>query len=483
MSRFSRNRSPSPHASAAHVCAAADYGYVTPVELPGEREECELPAQSITGPDQQMHRYAHASVDAMAWQRHHPLDWTSGSPTNVDYAFDISQISPRPFISVDTSVEMVRASPWRVGAHYISPSNNHSHNYRAVDVAGTALQTPQPTLCLSSFHMSPSASVTPAHSVISNTRESHGAEHATYMMEVAKGPLRYDYEFLNDRYDSFADRQYPDVPIVSPVSPITRHDDDSVLRDHVSHDLLDTATVHSEFRFQHLLGGSERLPQSLDAQQNLSSLQDLQYGHARPAKNLLQSAQRRFSTSEKYSNGISSHTLPESKWDESVSQQAPCSSSFNLDEALPTYDGSRNVTILVENQIVQEVQEPPQPLHQQSKVKQAAATAARAIMNLLPLACIYCGKQFHGRYQRANRNRHVNSFHVDVDLAAVAGIDDGKCCRTCCQRFRRTDARRKHEWKKHRTEDCRPNKRRIEKRGGERRIYMPPISDERENCG
>jgi hypothetical protein len=480
MSRFSRNRLPQyPAHASTQAYAAADYGYVAPVELLGEREACELPAHSIAGPDQQMHRHGHASVDAVAWQRHHPLDWASGSPAKVDCVFNTSQVSPNALKPIDTSVDMVRTSLWRVGAHYVSPSNDHSHHYRTIDVAGSALLSPPPTLCLSAFHISPSASVSPTHSAISDIRESHTARHATYLMEAAKGPLQYDYELPDDRYDVCAHRPHPDVPIVSPVSPITRHDDYFVLTDHVPHDLLDTATVHSNFRSHDLPGASERLPHLLNAQQNLSSPQELQYEHARPANNLFRSGQRIFNTSERYTNGLSSHTLLDSGWVESSSQQIPCSSSFDLDEVLSAYDEGHNVSIHVEDQIVQEVQEPPQPLYQQSKVKQTAATAARAIMNLLPLACVHCGKQFNGRYQRANRNRHVNSFHVDVDLAAVAGIDDGKCCRTCCQRFRRTDARRKHEWKKHRTEDCRPNKRRIEKRYGERRIYMPPILDER----
>ncbi|KAJ4296593.1 hypothetical protein N0V90_006640 [Kalmusia sp. IMI 367209] len=157
-----------------------------------------------------------------------------------------------------------------------------------------------------------------------------------------------------------------------------------------------------------------------------------------------------------------------------TTDQAIYSPSFNGDETPPSYDESR---ILKTNFADHEVQETLLPKSKKRGVKRKAATAARALIQLIPpLACAYCGRQFNGKYQKSNRTRHINSFHGDLDLVTIE-FDDGKKCRSCDQRFKRTDARRKHEWKKHRYEDCRPKKRRIEKRDGERRIYMPPIPD------
>lgn len=85
------------------------------------------------------------------------------------------------------------------------------------------------------------------------------------------------------------------------------------------------------------------------------------------------------------------------------------------------------------------------------------------------LLCDYCDAVFNGQYQRGNQKRHTKRFHSGTD----PNIATHKC-RICHAAYKRADARRKHEWKKHRLPDCRP-----EKRGaGEKRIYMPGAQTE-----
>ena len=95
------------------------------------------------------------------------------------------------------------------------------------------------------------------------------------------------------------------------------------------------------------------------------------------------------------------------------------------------------------------------------------------------LNCTRCSREFRGEYRRGNLSRHVRALHATARLSYK--------CRFCANEYKRDDARRKHEWKKHAAEDCRPEKRRVEKvsseryraqrdkadRRVERRIYMP----------
>ncbi|KAF1840992.1 uncharacterized protein K460DRAFT_196161 [Cucurbitaria berberidis CBS 394.84] len=90
-----------------------------------------------------------------------------------------------------------------------------------------------------------------------------------------------------------------------------------------------------------------------------------------------------------------------------------------------------------------------------------------------PMVCNDCGTEFHGkyadllrtslqsrhsltlynRYRQGNLRRHVRETHSLLKSAV------GKACRVCKQVYNRTDAKRKHEWKKHRLPDAKPNKR------------------------
>ncbi|KAH8731163.1 hypothetical protein GQ44DRAFT_722806 [Phaeosphaeriaceae sp. PMI808] len=71
-----------------------------------------------------------------------------------------------------------------------------------------------------------------------------------------------------------------------------------------------------------------------------------------------------------------------------------------------------------------------------------------------PKFCRYCHTQFNGKFGKGNLARHVRDQH-DLSQAKI-----GKFCRMCEKIFRRGDARRKHEWKKHGMVDAKPIKRR-----------------------
>jgi len=66
--------------------------------------------------------------------------------------------------------------------------------------------------------------------------------------------------------------------------------------------------------------------------------------------------------------------------------------------------------------------------------------------------CDQCDKTFRGRYRKGNLRRHNTAFHSPLALV-------GSACRICKKAYKRTDATRKHEWKKHRLSDAMPKKR------------------------
>ncbi|PVI08532.1 hypothetical protein DM02DRAFT_722750 [Periconia macrospinosa] len=98
------------------------------------------------------------------------------------------------------------------------------------------------------------------------------------------------------------------------------------------------------------------------------------------------------------------------------------------------------------------------PLKPKRKNAKRVSSRTKNARVLPPLPCEFCDKVFTGTYQSGNRQRHVRTFH-STDLE----YEIKKKCRTCDATFHRPDARRKHEWEKHNTEDCRPEKRQMEK--------------------
>ncbi|KAF2688353.1 hypothetical protein K458DRAFT_400558 [Lentithecium fluviatile CBS 122367] len=105
----------------------------------------------------------------------------------------------------------------------------------------------------------------------------------------------------------------------------------------------------------------------------------------------------------------------------------------------------------------------------------------RAQSILVPIKCDLCSTKFKGTYQRGNLKRHMRLAHSRA-LRSNSFLE----CRSCPISYKRADARRKHEWKMHKIEDCRPEKRRLGKKGTppkllsydpegnpEKRIYVP----------
>ncbi|KAF1914355.1 hypothetical protein BDU57DRAFT_454537 [Ampelomyces quisqualis] len=70
--------------------------------------------------------------------------------------------------------------------------------------------------------------------------------------------------------------------------------------------------------------------------------------------------------------------------------------------------------------------------------------------------CRRCGAVFTGRYQSGNAARHYRQQHTGQD----AEVNMACVCRKCNQHFKRPDARRKHEWRKHGLQDTKPLPRR-----------------------
>ncbi|KAF2820445.1 hypothetical protein CC86DRAFT_412313 [Ophiobolus disseminans] len=70
--------------------------------------------------------------------------------------------------------------------------------------------------------------------------------------------------------------------------------------------------------------------------------------------------------------------------------------------------------------------------------------------------CDHCGAQFTGRYGQGNCSRHVRQQHSQKSAQLASAC----VCRACQKPFARQDARRKHEWKKHRLPGTKPRSRR-----------------------
>jgi hypothetical protein len=71
-----------------------------------------------------------------------------------------------------------------------------------------------------------------------------------------------------------------------------------------------------------------------------------------------------------------------------------------------------------------------------------------------PSVCQYCEKVFTGKFGPGNCKRHVQQTHETIVDRAI------HLCKLCRKEYRRADALRKHQWKKHRLEDAKPRKRR-----------------------
>lgn len=119
---------------------------------------------------------------------------------------------------------------------------------------------------------------------------------------------------------------------------------------------------------------------------------------------------------------------------------------------------------VAENQIQRTTDAAPAPAGRRRAKRLSIGCAT--IFSPLPCGYLFCDKAFNGPYQKGNRKRHHKQKHGSIPALYR--------CRDpiCSAEYKRDDARRKHEWKKHRMSDSRPEKRRKEKR-----IFMPGMSD------
>jgi hypothetical protein len=99
----------------------------------------------------------------------------------------------------------------------------------------------------------------------------------------------------------------------------------------------------------------------------------------------------------------------------------------------------------------------PSILHPNLREQSESNSSHMGSLNMYPtMKCNVCEKEFTGRYGKGNLARHVRTEHpLSISL-------HGQECRVCKQGYTRADARRKHEWKKHRMLDAKPSKRRSE---------------------
>ncbi|KAF1956118.1 hypothetical protein CC80DRAFT_492408 [Byssothecium circinans] len=137
-----------------------------------------------------------------------------------------------------------------------------------------------------------------------------------------------------------------------------------------------------------------------------------------------------------------------------------------FDEPVPPYyDGNAAPSLVATNHGVQANPVVPHKTTRDKKTKRSFSGDGCLKSHLLP--CGRCDAVFKGPYRKGNRNRHFKNTHI----VASATDKADRTCRLCDIEYKRPDARRKHEWKKHKIEDCRPEKRRLEKKV--KQIFMP----------
>lgn len=141
--------------------------------------------------------------------------------------------------------------------------------------------------------------------------------------------------------------------------------------------------------------------------------------------------------------------------------------SYSFDEALPPYNAEPTHLQQLFQPFtspgggVQPGELPRLPVTTMRGEKRKRASLADACVPFFhPISCSICHQDFNGPYQKGNLKRHFRHTHYQ-ESGTTDELD--KICRACGNVYKRPDARRKHEWKKHRMEDAKPEKRRKEK--------------------
>ncbi|KAF1975113.1 hypothetical protein BU23DRAFT_567080 [Bimuria novae-zelandiae CBS 107.79] len=449
------------------------------VELPGFRETGELPTHTSPNGTTQMPQQTHLQhqpiVDGLAaWQRHLTRARARGGLTDTDDTTLVRQVSTYVLNPVKTTVDESRVMPSNASGHCVAPNEASGHSYRPSDNAdGVMLLSPQSTLSPFSHtteHSSPTGSSVFSTESFYSPQRNPGSCGITLPHEGNHtDPLHICYNSSLHEQSSY-----------DHLSPI------SSLRSGIRHS---NGLPESTNQFCTALTGTtlsslHQLPQSLEIQDDQLdrfethhsplNMHQWIYPQSGPQSEISQSGQRGYHYWEGNASEPYTYPFPDTRYYEPMSHPTPYSSLDSFEKTLPTYEESQTLPV---QPVCHNSRDIPIAQPKRRGIKRTTATAARALMKLIPpLLCFHCGEEFNGRYQKANRKRHITAFHSDTNPTANL-VDDGKSCRTCFARFGRADARRKHEWKKHRTPDSRPHKRRVEKRDGERRIYMPAMPD------
>lgn len=443
-----------------------------PAELPHQRDPCELPAYS--GPNFATHQCEVAENsttpgNAAAWQRHYPSTLTRGRSTGAGRISHNLNAPIGAVPSIGTPVHMVRAPPSDVRDHSVTPSKVNGHSYRAINIANTALLSPQSTLSHSFSRDSPPVPISPTGSSATYSENPQSVRHSSTVLGHPNNLLGHGYNSSNNSAESYFKHQQCYTPTISPVSPITCFDSILASPDYRSYTTLVAMNTHPHSPACQFLGTSEHVIGAMGIEYAPTAIDHMDHPIANIENRLDRSAQPRNSAWERFINQPPSYDPFHNLNATYMSQLGSCTSSFQSNDTLSAYEGRRTVSIRSEARTDRRSQQAYRPHIEQGGVAHTTIRASRAIMKKIfqPLPCIYCRKPFNGKYQKANRKRHVKTFHA-AEVPATEGIDDGRECRTCFKQFRRTDARRKHEWKTHGAEYSRPIKRHIEKRDGQR---------------
>ncbi|KAF2793042.1 hypothetical protein K505DRAFT_386414 [Melanomma pulvis-pyrius CBS 109.77] len=130
----------------------------------------------------------------------------------------------------------------------------------------------------------------------------------------------------------------------------------------------------------------------------------------------------------------------------------------NFDGTLPSFSpGSEPYSPEYESRTGQDQTEENSEAPLTKKKRKTAKLSSlidKCVQSRPPLPCQVCKMEFHGLYQKGNLERHFRQKHSQPEVKKIYQ------CRECVLTYKRADAKRKHEWKKHRILDAKPAKRR-----------------------
>lgn len=477
---FSRDRSSNcstytmlPHTSTQEIFS----GFA---ELSGDRDECELPADpSLTYTNHYVHRTQQPTMtDTPAWQNIRDSQRNRKDLVNATAA-TFSNTSQRTVIPIDTSMIPIRARPSVGPHHYVSPVMNSKHSSMESHYPHAMLFSPQSAISPVSSQTSTPGSQLCSGSEISSNETFHtgscgGNPHNLIPYHLENRSPYLDTSFDPSSYSQDLDNSKLPISSVSPVSHQQVLDSWHNFQDEGNGISVPTTSQSYQLSGLHC-NSSDVLHDSVSTAYQLTPAYS-QYPHA-----ARQFDQRTYYLEDDYEVAAPRYTVIEDQLSYPNTYHGSTYVPVQDSEVLPSYEQSQATTALPGDYEAIAVPAQRAQRTQRRGIKRSTARVAEKIVrSLSPVSCLHCPTLFNGEYKKGNLKRHVKDFHTHPEHESD-GIDQGRICGTCGARFARTDARKKHEWKKHRKLDCKPKKRRIEKKNGERRIYMPGMEAGAEN--